>query len=171
MPFVFKRLALLLSIAAAFAADKTEPFKPGPPESFPNHQSGDQMIAAAQAFTSSEKIKAAFGKLDPTRYKVLPVLIVIQNNRARAVNLDRIKVEYVSPNRDRIYATPASEVRYLQPVRRPVIGGGPVGAIMNHKKGPLADPVIDVRAFAAIMLPAGNTASGFFYFDTEFQPG
>jgi len=161
-----------MSIAAAFAADKTpESFKPGPAGSFANHQTSDQMTVGAQAYTSSDRVKAAFGKLDLNQHGVLPVLVVMQNDRNRAVSLDQIKVEYVAPNRDRVYATPASDVRYLKGPRRPVMGGGPIGKIANRNKNPLADPVIEVRAFAAQMLPAGNTASGFFYFDTAFQPG
>jgi hypothetical protein len=172
MPFVFKRLALLLSITAAFAADKTpEPFRPGPASSFASHQTSDQMTVGVQAFTSSEKVKAAFGKVDPNQYGVLPVLVVIQNDRGQAVALDKIKVEYVAPNHDRVYATPASEVRYLKGPRRPVMAPGPMGKIMNKNKNPLADPVIEVRAFAAQMMPAGNTASGFFYFDTTLEHG
>jgi hypothetical protein len=173
MPFVFKRLALFMSIAAAFAADKTaQPFKPGPAGSFTSHQSSDQITVGVQPYTASERVKSAFGKLDPNEHGVLPVLVVIQNDRGQAVSLEKIKVEYIAPNNDRVMATPASEVRYLQPVRRPVMGAGPIPKIMNAKnKNPLADPVIEVRAFSALMLPAGNTASGFFYFDTSFEPG
>ena len=38
MPFVFKSLALLLSISAAFAADKETPFKAEPAASYASHQ-------------------------------------------------------------------------------------------------------------------------------------
>jgi hypothetical protein len=172
MPFVFKRLALLMSIAAAFAADKPpEPFNAVPPTSLPNHQTSDQITVGAEAYTATDKVKPAFGKLDPNQHGVLPVLIVIQNNRERAVALDKIKIEYVGPNRDRVYALSPGDVRYVKGPQRPVLMGGPAGKIINAKKNPLADPVIEVRAFAAKMLPAGNTARGFFYFDIRMQPG
>jgi hypothetical protein len=162
-----------MSIAAAFAADKPPaPFKPGPAAGFASHQTNGKVTIGAETYASGEKVKVAFGKLDPNRYHVLPVLVVIQNDSDRAIKLDQIRVEYISPSRDRVYATPARDVRYLQGPKRPTLIGGPAGAVKKmSQKNPLADPVIEVRAFEAQMLPAGNTASGFFYFDSEWRPG
>jgi hypothetical protein len=42
---------------------------------------------------------------------------------------------------------------------------------IKSKKNPLDAWEIEGRAFAAQMLPAGQSASGFFYFQTELQPG
>ena len=84
MPFVFKRLALFMSIAAAFAADKEAPFKAAPAASYPHHQTNDaDHRSAVDPYASGEKIKTAFGKLDPYQYGVLPVLVVIQNDGER----------------------------------------------------------------------------------------
>src|ERR1035437_52636 len=174
MPFIFKRLALLMSIAAAFAADKTPPaFKPGPASSFVNHQTSERGTVGAEAYDSGEKVKAAFGRLDPYQHGVLPVLVVIQNDSGNAIKLDQIRAEYVGPNHDRVYATPAKDVRYLQGPRRPGAIGGPAGRGVKilTKKNPLEAWEIEGRAFAAQMLPAGHTASGFFYFDTGLQMG
>ena len=43
MPFVFKRLALILSIAAAHAADKETPFKAQPAATYAAHQTNQQI--------------------------------------------------------------------------------------------------------------------------------
>src|ERR1035438_4970953 len=103
MPFVFKRLALLMSIAAAFAADKTPPpFKPGPPDTLPHHQTNDKVNLGVEPYESGEKVKVAFGKIDPYQYGVLPVLIVIQNDTGKAISVDRLRAEYVGPNHDRV---------------------------------------------------------------------
>src|SRR5437588_721 len=172
MPFVFKRLALILSIAAAWAADKETPFKAQPAASYPAHQTNQQITIAADPYTNSDKLKVAFGKLDPNEYGVLPVLIVVQNDTNQTIRLSGMKVEYLGPNRERIDATPARDVRYLRPPQRPnmIPGPGSKVKVLKTKKNPLDAWEIEGRAFAAQMLPPGNTASGFFYFQTVFQP-
>jgi hypothetical protein len=171
MPFVFKRLALLLSIAAAFAADKQPPpFNPGPAASFASHQTNDKVTMGAEPYMMGEKVKAAFGKLDPYQYGVLPVLVAIQNDSGVSIRLDAIHAEYVGPNGDRVDATPARDVRYLRPAQRPALVPGPAPIIIK-KKNPLDAWEIEGRAFAAQMLAAGQSASGFFYFQTGLQRG
>src|SRR5689334_18988932 len=115
MPFVFKNLALLLSISAVFAADKETPFKAAPAASYPGHQSNAQITIGVDPYITSDKVKAAFGKLDPGQWGILPVLVVIQNDSKETIRLDRVKVEYVGPDRQRVEATPAKDVRYLKP--------------------------------------------------------
>src|SRR3954469_4536161 len=172
MPFVFKRLALVLSIAAAFAADKDTPFKAAPAASYPHHQTNEGITVGVDPYASGEKIKVAFGKVDPYQYGVLPVLVVIQNDGQEAIRLDRLKVAYVGPGNQRVEATPSREVRYAKGPQRPSVTPGPGGRVaIKSKKNPLDAWEIDGRAFAAQMLPAGQAASGFFYFQTELRPG
>ena len=171
MPFVFKRLALILSITAAFAADKA-PFKAAPATSYPHHQTNDAITIAADPYVSGDKMKSAFGKLDPYQYDVLQVLVVIQNDGKEAIRLDRLKVDYVGPGHQRVEATPPKEVRYAHGPQRPSVAPGPGGRVaIKSKKNPLDAWEIEGRSFAAQMLPAGQSASGFFYFQTELQPG
>src|SRR5262249_34822964 len=129
MPFVFKRLALVLSIAAAWAADKDAPFKAQPAASYPAHQTVNGITIGVDPFDKGEKLKTAFGKLDPNDYGVLPMLVVIQNDTDKSIRLSGLKVEVVGPNRERVEATPAREVRYLKPPERPNMIGGPTGQI------------------------------------------
>src|SRR5947207_1096773 len=100
MPFVFKSLALLLSISAVFAADKETPFKADPAASYASHQSNAQITIGVEPYVSASKLPLAFGKLDPNQYGILPVLVVIQNDSDKAIRLDRLKVEYAGPNHD-----------------------------------------------------------------------
>jgi hypothetical protein len=171
MPFVFKSLALLLSISAGFAADKETPFKAAPAASYTNHQSNAQITIGVDPYITGDKMKVAFGKLDPYQYGILPILVVIQNDSDKAIRLDRLKVEYVGPNHDRVDATPAKEVRYLKPPQRPDAISGPGGAVkvLKPKKNPLDAWEIEGRALAAQILPPGQSASGFFYFQTGLQ--
>jgi hypothetical protein len=170
MPFVFKRLALFLSISAAFAADKeTARFHPGPAVSYEHHQTAGAVTIGVDAYNTPEKEKPAFGKLDLYQYGVLPVLVIIQNAGNQAIRLENLKVEYVSPTRNHMDATPAAEVKFLRGPQQPGIRTGPIPP--RRSKNPLDIWEVEGRAFAAKMLPAGNSASGFFYFQTGLQRG
>jgi hypothetical protein len=170
MPFVFKRLFLFMSIAAAFAADKeTEKFEVKPVTEYKARQTNAKVTVAAQVFVSDEDARPAFGKNNPYKYGILPVLVVIQNDSSQAINLERIKAEYVTAERERIYATPARDVRFVHGGQKPNVTIGPTGPkIGKQKKNPLGEWEIEGRAFAARMLPPGQSASGFFYFQTGF---
>lgn len=172
MPFIFKRLALLLSIAGAFAADKNTPFRPAPAGSLPYHQTNDKVTIGVEPYDSGEKVKTAFGKLDPYEHGVLPVLVVIQNDTDSTIRADKLQVVYLGPKRSRIAATPANEVKYLRGVKRPTTVPGPTGPIvLKGKKNPLESWEIEGRAFNAKMIPPGQTAHGFFYFHTALDRG
>ena len=158
-----------MSIAAAFAADKA-PFKAAPAASYANKQTNDGLTIAAEAFTNPDKLRTAFGKLDPNEFGILPVLVVVQNDGKDSIRLDRIKVEYVSP-KVRAEATPPRDVKYARGVQRPGVVQGPAGRVkVWGKKNPLDAWEIEGRAFAAQILPPGQSASGFFYFQSEPQP-
>jgi len=163
-----KRLILLMSIAAFVLAEGHPRFDPPPPERFPGHQTVSQVIAAASAYETDDQARPAFGKLNPYKYGALPVLVVIRNDGRSAIALDRMRVEYVSPNRQKIYDTPASELRYLQGSHAPNTSGMPR---IKKLKQPLAAWEIESRAFAARILPPGASASGFFYFQTGHRSG
>ena len=174
MPFVFKRLALFLSIAAGLAADKAPPpFKPAPAAAFTNRQTNGQVTIAVDPYVTDDKVKTAFGKVSPYQYGILPVLVVIQNDSDKTIKLDRIKAEYVGPDHERVEATPARDVRYLRPPNRPDMTPGPVGKVksLKPKKNPLDAWEIEGRAFAAGMLPPGQSANGFFYFQADVRHG
>ena len=176
MPFVFKSLALLLSISAlsvGFAADKETPFKAGAAASYASHQSNAQITIGVDPYVASDKVATAFGKLNPNQHGVLPILVVIQNDSDKAIRLDRLKVEYVGPNHERVESTPARDVRYLKPPQRPDAIGGPGGKVkvLKTKKNPLDEWEIEGRALSAQMLPPGQSASGFLYFQAGLQHG
>jgi hypothetical protein len=169
MLFVFKRLALFMSIAAAFAADKETPFKAAPAASYPHHQTNGKVTIAAEPYLSDDKVKAAFGKVNPYTYGILPVLVVIQNDSDQTIKLDKLKAEYVGSGSNRVEATPAQDVRYSRGANRPTVPVGPIPS--RIKKNPLNTWEIEGRAFAAQVLPPGQSASGFLYFQTGLQPG
>jgi hypothetical protein len=172
MPFVFKRLALFLSITAGFAADKeTAAFRAAPAASYEHRQTNGSVTIGVEPYQTPEKQKTAFGKLDLYQHGVLPVLVVVQNDGAQTIRLENLTVEYIGPTGNHVEATAAADVRYLNGPNQPsaVPRTGPIPT--RTKKNPLNAWEVEGRAFAAKMLPAGQAASGFFYFQTGLQRG
>ena len=90
----------------------------------------------------------------------------MRNDGKDAVKIDRLHFVYTLPDGRRIEATPAGEVKFIHGTRAP--NSLPVGIrIKRTPKNPLAEWEIEGRAFAAKMLPAGQSASGFVYFQVE----
>jgi len=160
-----------MSIAAAFAADKeTDKFEVRPAADYRARQTNAKVTIAVQVFVSDDDARLPFGKNNPYKYGVLPVLVVIQNDSAQAVSLEQMKVEYVTAYHSRIFTTPARDVRFVNGPQKPNVNIGPTGPKLGkQKKNPLAEWEIEGRAFAAKMLPPGQSASGFFYFQTGFM--
>ena len=167
-------LIVLLSITAAAAADKDKArFAPGPASSYRGHQTADQITIAAVPFITDEQTRTAFDKVNPNKYGVLPVLVVLENGTGKALRLD-IEAEYVDPGGRHLVAIPAEDVqRYNGVTKPPKLGANPLPIPLPHreKKGPLNIWEIGGRAFAAKLLPVGDSVFGFFYFLTEHLPG
>ncbi len=163
-------IALFAGLTAANAADKEPRFAPGPATSYAARQTNNNVTVAAIPYITEDQVRSAFGKLDPNKYGILPLLVVIQNDGKQAIRLDGIKIEYITPGRTHIGATPARDVPYISGnIRQPRIENSPLptgSPRVSRKKNPLAGGQIDVRAFSARMLPPGEQASGFFYFQT-----
>lgn len=177
MPFVFKRLALSLSIAALLAAaDKDKPgFSVGPVTDYPARQTnGKVTVAVAAVVETEEQARPAFGKANPYKYGVLPVLVIIHNGSSQTLRTGGMRVDYVAPDGAHVEATSAQDVRYLRGVQRPGTVSGPLpGGIprVSRNKNPLSAWEIEGRAWTAKMIPPGESASGFFYFQTGHRPG
>ena len=174
MLFDFKRWILLTSIAVAFAADKEHSkFVPLPAAQYPNHQTESGVTVAALPYETKDQAEPAFGKVNPYEYGVLPILVVIKNEGKTALRVNRMHVQYMWPDRTKIDATPARDVKYIgskQPTGR-VPMPRPLGLPPSKVTQPLGEWEIEGRAFAAEMIPPGESASGFFYFQTGHRTG
>jgi hypothetical protein len=175
MLFDLKRWILLMSIAVALGADKEHAeFKALPVMQYPNHQTASDVTVGAAVYETDDQAREPFGKMNPYKWGVLPILVVIQNGGKTAIKVDRMKVDYIWPDHTRIEATPANELKYLHGAQAPKVGSSPLpGGIpgMKKAKSPLGGWEIEGRAFAAKMIPPGETASGFFYFQTGHRSG
>ena len=165
-------IALLLGASiAAWGIDKDKiRFQPGAASSYEDKQTISGVTIGAQTFDNAETAKTAFGKLHPYEHGVLPVLVVIQNDSKQTIRLDSMQVLYTDRDGNRIEATPASDVPYTRGPRRPNFSGQ-LPIPLPKKKNPLMDPVIEQRAFAAKMVPPGDSVHGFFYFQTPHRRG
>jgi hypothetical protein len=167
-------IALFAGLALASAADKEPHFAPGAATSYRTRQTNDKVTVAAIPYTTEEQVRSAFGKLDPNKYGILPLLIVIQNDGSQTLRFDSMRVEYVTSDRRHVDATAAKDVPYLSGAREPRIENGPIpgaGTHIKKVKNPLANGEIGVRAFSAPVLPPGEQAAGFVYFQTGNRPG
>ena len=161
-------LLLCVSIAAWSAADEKTEFRPRAAAAYAHKQTTDKVTIAAEPFQTDDQAREAFGKVNPWRSGVLPVLIVIQNDGPNTLRLDHMKIRYTLPDRTRVESTPAQDLKYLMGAKKPSMIPGPIGKvkITRGPKNPFTEWEIEGRAFAAKMIPPGQSASGFFYFQT-----
>ena len=162
-------LVLCVSIAGQ-AADHPE-FRARPVATYAHKQTSENVTIAVEQMQTDDETKDAFGKVNPYRYGVLPVLLVMQNNGKDTIRLERMKLLYALPDRTKVEATPAPELRFLRSPTKPKTIPGPLGGIKigKDKTNPLAEWEIEGRAFAAKMLAPGESASGFVYFQTPIS--
>ena len=163
--------AAFLPLVQPVAAAEKETFQAKPVDQYANRQTTDGVTIAAETYVTDEQTKTAFGKLNPWRYNILPVLVVIRNTGKDSIRLERLHFEYELPDHSKVDATPAADVKYSKGPRQPKIGQGPLpgGIRVGGSKNPLNVPEIETRAFAAKILPPGESASGFVYFETDVE--
>jgi hypothetical protein len=158
------------SIATNLSAIGDSTFKAPNAEDMKSKVALDQVIIGVEAFDTADKASKPFGKLDPNKYEVLPVLIVIKNNRKSPIKVGNLEVQYIVPGLGKVEALRANEVTSAAAgPTAPNLGPRPLPIPARRKKNPLAAPEIEGRAFAARMIAAGESASGFFYFNIKHR--
>lgn len=152
------------------AADKAPPFKPGAAGSYPAHQKLEDVTIGIKPYETAELAKEVFGKVNPNQYEVLPVLVVIENGRKSALRCDRLQVEYVIPGVGKLEHTPLGELRSVVGPTKPNTNPSPLPIPRRSvKKNPLNAPEIEERAWSAKMIGPGESAHGFFFFQTRHR--
>jgi len=155
-----------LSVMALTAA---EVFRVSPADTYAAKQSQAGIVLAVKPYHNEELAKEAFGKGEPHKYGILPVLVVITNGGEAPIKLDKIHARYVpARSREGIESITAQDLFFFnpkghQPKQRRIPGVGTMGP--KVKKGPLARQEFSDREFSAPVLLPGETVSGFFYFD------
>jgi hypothetical protein len=161
-------VALFLT-ASAQAEKKPEPFRPAAIETYASMQTNQGLAVAAVAYDDADEAKAAFGKVNPYEHGILPVLLLLKNESKKTLNLERARFQYLVPGSRKLDETPAEDLARLKGPARPRYNPTPLPTTipgMKRNKNPLQSPVIIERAFSAKMLPPGESAYGFVYFQT-----
>ena len=157
---------LALSAVALFAA---EGFHVDPADTYASKQSQAGVTLAVKPYHTEALAKQAFGKGEPHKYGILPVLVVITNGGEAPIKLDKMHARYVPPgSREGIESITAQDLFFFNPKghapkQRRIPGVGTMGT--KVKKGPLSRQEFSEREFAVPVLLPAETAGGFFYFD------
>ncbi len=164
--------SITLASVVALASDET-PFRAKAASEYAN-QASEKVTVGAKAFDTEDLTAEAFGKkADLLKYGVLPVLVVIENKRDRAVDIQNIQVELVATDGRHGQAIAPEDVMHLGETGKkpPKLGGGPLPFPLPKKKNPLNSLEIVERAFSAKVVPANDSVSGFFYFQANPEAG
>ncbi|WP_321478294.1 hypothetical protein [uncultured Paludibaculum sp.] len=166
------RKPLILALCGAAAATlllAQNTFKHSPASSYPSVMNIGKLKIAAVRYESDTETKQAFGKVNPNEYGVLPVLLILENVGDQTLLLDRMKVVYQYPGNE-VLPIAATDLPYLLGVKRPNSGVKyPSPIPLPKKKNPLSAIELQTRAFAAKTIIKGDSASGFFYFETRYR--
>lgn len=128
------------------------------------------MTIGAEAFDKPELVEQAFGKkVDLLKYGVLPVLVVVDNKSKETIDLKNIEVHLVATDGRQGPALSPADLYHLGNSSRPTGIRTPIP--LPKKKNPMASDELVLRAFSAKMLPPGDSASGFFYFEARSESG
>ena len=168
-------IAVISVMFVAVIALPKESFTTRAADKYPAKQAQADVVVAVKPYRVEKDVKAAFGKGKPYKYGVLPVLAVITNRSDHALGLKDLKVRFITADREGLEPIPPEELAYLKldtkpkdrpPYLPPVPGVWRPGV----KKGPLAKPEFDQRAFKAPVVPPKSSVSGFFYYLTGNFP-
>lgn len=170
--FVISSIALIALLRGTGVNASEKEFQVGAASDYA-HQSSDQVTVGAKSFDNEELTSSAFGKkTELLRYGVLPVLVVVENKRDKALDLRDIEVSLVAGDGRHAPAVSPEDLPFLATQgKHPSQTGVKVPVPLPKKKNPLDTPALVERAFSAKMLPAGDSASGFFYFEAKPEQG
>jgi hypothetical protein len=157
-------------VAVVVASGSDKEFRPGAANEYA-HQSAQHVTVGAKAFNTEDLTAEVFGKkVDLLRYGVLPVLVVIENKRGEALDLRELEINLVAADGRHATSVNPEDIPFLaRHARRPPPVQTPIP--LPKKGNPLNSPEIVTRAFSAKMLPPGDSANGFFYFEARSEPG
>lgn len=168
--FLIPSIALVGALTALLAWPEEKTFHSGAATSYA-HQTSDKVTIGAKPYDTEDLTAEAFGKkADLLKYGVLPVLVVIENKRDKALDLRDLEVNLVGADGRHVTAVNPEDIPFLATEGKHP-GMSPVRIPLPKKKNPLNAPEIVTRAFSAKMLPPGDSASGFFYFEARSEAG
>jgi hypothetical protein len=154
---------------AVVAADKETPFSPGKATDYPSVQVTGKVRIAAVKYESDAETKPVFAKTNPNEYGILPILLMMENQGADTVMVDRMYVSYQTPDRMQIEPMDSREILSVRPPKNPSGVSFPSPIPLPKKKNPLTKVEFETRAWAAKTILPGETAHGFLYFNVRHR--
>lgn len=146
-------------------------FNVQPAASYAGAVTHEKITIAAVPYNTKELVETAFGKVKPYEHGILPVLVVIQNNTGKAMRLDPLVARYITADGEHVDSMPADDVIRHQGIQKrpgmPTPNPLPIPLPRGNKKGPLNTPEIEGREWAVRLIPPGDSAHGFFYFQAN----
>lgn len=166
----FVTLSITFALARSVAMLAGDVWHVGKAADYPN-QTASQITIGAKPFASDAETEPVFGKkADFNKYGILPVLVVIENRRSKTLDLRDLEVTLVGRKGQHVDPLKPDEVAYIAlPAQRPTTAKLPFPT--PKKKNPLNVPELTGRAFVSKLVPPGDSASGFFYFEAQAEPG
>ncbi len=170
--FVILSITSAIVFGAALLARDDKRFQAGAAGDYA-HQKSENVTIGARPYNSDELVSSAFGKkIDFARYGVVPVLVVIENNRAEALDLREMQASLVAGDGRHAKAVGPEALPSLWTAGKQPSTNTPRSPVpLPKKKNPLTSAEITIRAFSAKVLPPGDSASGFFYFEAKAEEG
>ncbi len=113
--FLFLSIALLAAVllGAGRGSDDKQPFQAGKAAQY-SHQTSEKVLVGAKAFDNADLVAEAFGKkTDLLKYGVLPVLVVVENQRDTSIDLRDMEVSLVASDGRHVSAMSPEEISYL----------------------------------------------------------
>lgn len=153
---------------------KSKPLEIKPATDYRVHQTILGVTVAADLFVEDSKAKPVFDGVNPYRYGVIPLLLVIENKTDQTVDTREMEARLILPNNEIVYAVDPKDVPRLRPPDRPDLrppSPSPIPGLGRRNRNPLDIWEITGRALVAKMIPPGERAAGFLYFNTHLQPG
>ena len=162
----------LAVLCAAVAVSSEVRFHPGPAASYA-HQESEKVTVGAKCFDNEDLVTSAFGKkIDFAKYGVVPVLVVIENKRDQALDLQGLEATLVAADGRHARAIRAEDLPFLATAGRHPPSNAPRSPIpIPKRKNPLNATEISMRALEAKVIAPGDSASGFLYFEAKEEPG
>ena len=157
-------LSGLLTLSAP--ADERGRFEPKPAGTYAARQTNENITIGVEPYQNAEKLKLAFGKVDFARLGVLPVLVVVANDTDHAIQLDRMRAQLITADRQNIEPISAEDALRPGRVKAPPVNRQrlPIPGIGRGSKGPKDEGQLSAREFVAPAAVAHSEVSGFFYF-------
>ena len=127
-------------------------------------QTVEKVTLAVEAYYQGEKVKQVFGKTDPVKLGIVPVLLVVINGSDRALQLGHMRVELITDGGQAVSAVAPEDVLRTGRLTPPDVGKGPGLPGIGRGRRTKDEPVLLAKAFVAPAVQAGDRAQGFFYF-------